>query len=743
MAKKTNDKLRRQVQGVFTEAGRKILNYKQVASRLNIDSTEGKNEVLLAMKQLAKENLIEEIDTGRYVTLFVHQFVTGKVDITQQGTAYVTPDEGGDDIFIGANFTHTALHGDQVKVSLFAHQVQGKATGEIVEIVARAKTLFVGTVQVHYNYAFLIPDDKKMRINIFIPKEKIGSAKQGDKATARITEWTPDEENPFGEIVEVLGRPGDHETEMNAIVIEYGFANRFPEEVEKEADKISLNIPAAEIKNRKDFRKVLTFTIDPEDAKDFDDALSFQVLPNGHYEIGIHIADVSHYIPENSKLDEEALRRATSVYLVDRTIPMLPEKLSNGVCSLRPNEDKLTFAVVVEMNDQAEVLSTWFGKTVIHSKRRFSYEEAQERLETKEGDLAQELSVLNNLAKILKEKRFKKGAISFETQEVKFKLDEQFKPIDLYVKIRKDAHKLIEEFMLLANRKVAEYASSLGKGDKKKTFVYRIHEEPNEDKIRMFNIFAARWGHKILTQSQKSISQSFNHLLEEVEGKPEQNLIQSQAIRTMSKAYYGCKKSLHYGLAFEHYTHFTSPIRRYPDLMVHRLLQQYLNQGVSANEAHYEAMCKQSSQMEVKAADAERASVKYKQVEYIKEFIGETFDGIISGVTEWGIYVEISIYRAEGLLRLANMGDDYYDYDQQNQWIIGRRSRIKYQLGDPIQVVVVAADIFKRQIDLSLTGAASMRDLGRRGSSDSRKRSEKGKDRGLKSKKGNRKGKRR
>jgi len=744
MAKKSNDKLKKQVQRVFSEAGRKILNYKQVAKRLDIDSTEGKNEVLLVMKQLAKENLIEEIDAGRYVTLFVHQFIMGKVDITQQGSAYVTPEEGGDDIFIGANFKNTALNGDTVKVSLFAHEINGKPTGEIVEVIERAKALFVGTIQVHYNYAFLIPDDKKTHINIFIPKEKIGSAKQGDKAIARITDWTAEEENPFGEIVEVLGRPGDHETEMNAIVIEYGFANRFPEEVEKEADKISLKIPAAEIKKRKDFRDTLTFTIDPEDAKDFDDALSFKLLPNGNYEIGIHIADVSYYIPENSKLDEEALRRATSVYLVDRTIPMLPEKLSNGVCSLRPNEDKLTFAVVVEMNAKAEVLHTWFGKTIIHSKRRFSYEEAQVRLETKTGDLFEELNILNELAKILKEKRFKKGAISFETQEVKFKLDEHFKPIDLYVKIRKDAHKLIEEFMLLANRKVAEYASSLGKGDKKKTFVYRIHEEPNEDKIRMFNIFAARWGHKILTQSQQSISQSFNHLLEEVEGKPEQNLIQSQAIRTMSKAYYGCKKSMHYGLAFEHYTHFTSPIRRYPDLMVHRLLQQYLHEGPSANEAHYEAMCKQSSQMEVKAADAERASVKYKQVEYIKEFIGEEFDGIISGVTEWGIYVEISIYRAEGLLRLNNMGDDYYDYDQQNQWIIGRKSRIKYQLGDPIKVVVVAADIFKRQIDLSLIGSEIRRDFGRRGSSsEGRKRGDRGKAIVGKGKKGSKKGRRR
>ena len=732
MAKKSNEKLKKQIQRVFAEAGRKILNYKQVARKLEIDSTEGKNEVLKTLKQLASEKLIEEIDAGRYVTVFVHQFVIGRVDMTQTGTAYVKREDGEEDVFIASEFKNTALNGDKVKVSLFAHHMNGRQSGEIIEVLERAKSKFVGVVQVHYNYAFLIPDDKKMHINIFIPKEKIGNAKQGDKAIAQITEWTADEENPFGEIIEVLGRPGSHETEMNAIVIEYGFANRFPEEVEREAEKIPEKIPASELKNRRDFRKTLCFTIDPEDAKDFDDAISFEVSGSDKYEIGIHIADVSHYIPEGSQLDKEALNRATSVYLVDRTIPMLPEKLSNGVCSLRPNEDKLTFSVVVQMNAKAEVLDTWFGKTVIHSQRRFTYEEAQTRLETKEGDLATELNILNELAKILKEKRFKKGAISFETQEVKFKLDENFKPIDLFVKVRKDAHKLIEEFMLLANRKVAEYASSLGKGEHKKTFVYRIHEEPNEDKIRMFNIFASRWGHKILTQSQKSISQSFNQLLEDVEGKPEQNLIQSQAIRTMSKAYYGCKKSMHYGLAFEHYTHFTSPIRRYPDLMVHRLLFNYLHQGKSPNEAHYEEMSKQSSQMEVKAADAERASVKFKQVEYIKDFVGDEFAGIISGVTEWGLYVEISQYRAEGLLRIANLGDDFYDYDENNHWIIGRRTHRKFQLGDQISVVVVAADIFKRQIDLSLAGE-NVRFEGKRGKDKGSERRGKSADRGNKS----------
>ncbi len=722
--KNDNSKLKKQIQLVFGEAGRKVFNHKQIAAKLDINSSEGKNEIISALKQLAAEKLIEEIDPGRYVTLFVHQFIIGRVDMTQQGAAYVVPENGQEDIYISSDHKGTALNGDKVKVSLFAHKVQGKQSGEIVEVIERSKTQFVGIVQVHYNYAFLKPDDKKMHTNILIPKEKLGKAKQGDKAIARITEWWAEEENPFGEIVEVLGKPGEHETEMNAIIVEYGFATKFPPEVEKEADKIPDKISSEEIKRRKDFRKTLTFTIDPEDAKDFDDAISFKVLEKGVFEIGVHIADVAYYIPIGGKLDEEALKRGTSVYLVDRTIPMLPEKLSNGVCSLRPNEDKLTFSVVMQINEEAEVLDTWYGKTVIHSQRRFSYEEAQERLESKEGDLATELNMLNGLAKILKEKRFKKGAISFETQEVKFKLDENFKPIDLFVKIRKDAHKLIEEFMLLANRKVAEYGYSQGKGDNKKTFVYRIHEEPNEDKLKMFNIFASRFGYKILLQSQKSISQSFNSLLEQVEGKPEQNLVQSQAIRTMSKAYYGTKKSMHYGLAFEHYTHFTSPIRRYPDLMVHRLLFEYLNKGKSGDQAHYEDMCKQSSAMEVKAADAERASVRYKQVEYISAFIGDEFDGIISGVTEWGIYIEISKYKCEGMLRLNNMGDDYYEYDESNQWIIGRRTRRKFQLGDPIKVIVTAADIFKRQIDLALVDDGVKKDF-RKGWEDEKKRRDK------------------
>jgi ribonuclease R len=491
---------------------------------------------------------------------------------------------------------------------------------------------------------------------------------------------------------------------MHAIIAEFGFSIKFPDEVEAEANAISTIITKEEIAKRKDFRKVLTFTIDPEDAKDFDDAISFQIIKEGIYEVGVHIADVSHYVIPGTKLDAEALNRATSVYLVDRTIPMLPEKLSNGLCSLRPNEEKLTFSAVFTMNENGDVLSQWLGKTVIYSDRRFAYEDAQERIETGTGDLATEINILNSIAKKLKERRFKNGAVNFETEEVKFKLDENFKPVGIFKKVRKDAHKLIEEFMLLANRTVAEDVFKMGKADSKKTFVYRVHEHPSDEKLKTFSNFANRFGYSILTTSAKAIAQSFNDLLAEVEGKPEQNIIQQMAVRSMMKAYYSTKKTSHYGLAFDYYSHFTSPIRRYPDLMAHRLLFSYLHKGKSADENQYEAMCKQSSVMEVQAADAERASVRYKQVEYLKDFIGHEFMGIISGVTEWGMYVEITEYKCEGMVKLSNLADDFYEFDEHNQWIIGRRTHKKYQLGDQIHVTVKGADTVKRQVELDIVG---------------------------------------
>lgn len=699
MAKKN---LTNAISKVFSEAGKKVLNPKQIAAKLNITSTQEKNTLINNLKQMAAQDLLEEVSPGKYILKTYHQFIEGRVDMTQHGSAYIIPSEGGDDIFIAHEYLNRALHGDIVKVQPFATRSGQKPHGEIVEIIQRNKTKFVGTVKLHFNYAFLIPDDKKVYVDIFIPKEEINQAKDGDKAIAEITNWQIAEHNPFGKIIEVLGKPGEHETEMNAIVAEFGFASKFDASVEKEANKISDKIPKSEIANRKDFRKTLTFTIDPHDAKDFDDALSFVTLDNGNYEIGIHIADVSHYVTQGTLLDKEAFKRGTSVYLVDRTIPMLPEKLSNGLCSLRPNEDKLTFSVVVELDKDANLIKQWIGKTIIHSQRRFSYEEAQDRIETGIGDLANELIILNNLAKILKQNRFKKGAINFESNEVKFKLDENFKPVDVYLKVRKDAHKLIEEFMLLANRLVAEFGSTKGKNAQAKTFVYRIHDDPSAEKLNLFKIFAARFGYYLKTNNAKEVAFSLNQISESVEGKPEQNIIQSQAVRTMSKAYYGTKKTSHYGLAFDNYTHFTSPIRRYPDLLVHRLLFEYLNKGKSAAQDQIEELCKHASAMEVKAAEAERASIRYKQVEYMQDFVGHEFDGIVSGITDWGIYAEMTQFRAEGMIRLADLDDDYYDFDEKNQWIIGRSTRKKYQVGDLIKVLVLRADIYKRQIDLAM-----------------------------------------
>lgn len=710
MKRETNLKfVRKEIEKLFTANRKKAFNYKQISSALNVESTEGKNHIIRTLKQLEKEGIIEEIMPGKYLALMTSQFITGRMELTQRGAGFVIPDEGGDDIYISSDHLNTALHGDKVRINLFARKSGNRLEGEVVEVTERKRDTFVGVVELGYNYAFVSPDDKRIPVDIFIPADKINKARNGDKVVARVTEWNSDHKNPFGEIIEILGKPGEHNTEMHAIIAEYGFANKFPDAVEQEANRIPDKISKAEIAKRRDFRKITTFTIDPEDAKDFDDALSIQPLDNGNFEIGVHIADVSHYVTPGTTLDDEAFERATSVYLVDRTIPMLPEKLSNGVCSLRPKEEKLTFSAVFTMTPKGEVLDQWIGKTVIYSDRRFSYEEAQERIESGQGDFADEIITLNNIALILRDKRFKNGAVNFETEEVKFKLDENYKPIGIYKKVRKDAHKMIEEFMLLANRSVARFVHDM-KGEKQpKTFVYRVHEPPSEEKLKLFNMFASRFGLSIQTTSQKAISTSFNNLLNQVEGKPEQNIVQSMAVRSMMKAYYTTKKTSHYGLAFDFYTHFTSPIRRYPDLMAHRLLFSYLNKEKSAKEAEYEEKCKHSSQMEIQAADAERASVRYKQVEYIRDFIGEQFKGIISGVTEWGIYVEITEYKCEGMIRLANLTDDFYEYDEFNQWIIGRRSRRTFQLGGEVEVMVKNADLQKRQIDLDIVELLSAR----------------------------------
>ena len=714
----------KEIERFFAANSKKAFNYKQICAALNIESTEGKNYIIRTLKQMEKDGMIDEVMPGKYLALLSTHFITGKLEVTQRGAGFVIPEDGSeikDDIYIGSENLNTGLHGDTVKVNLFAKRSGSRVEGEVIEVLKRKREEFVGVVELGHNYAFISPDDKRVQIDIFIPEGKINNAKNGEKVRARVVDWSNEHKNPIGEIIEILGKPGDHNTEMHAIIAEYGFANKFPIEVEKDADKISEIITKDEIAKRRDFRKITTFTIDPEDAKDFDDALSIEEVEDGIYEIGVHIADVSHYVTPNTVLDAEAFERATSVYLVDRTIPMLPEKLSNGVCSLRPHEEKLTFSAVFKMTLDGEILDKWIGKTVIYSDRRFAYEEAQDRIESKVGDFAKEINTLNNIALILRKARFKNGAVNFETEEVKFKLDENYKPIGIYKKVRKDAHKMIEEFMLLANRTVAEFVHKM-KGEKQpKTFVYRVHEPPSEEKLKLFNLFAARFGLSIQTTSQKSISTSFNNLLNDVEGKPEQNIVQNMAVRSMMKAYYSTKKTSHYGLAFDYYTHFTSPIRRYPDLMAHRLLFSYLNNGKSANELEYEEKCKHSSQMEIQAADAERASVKYKQVEYIKQFIGEQFNGLISGVTEWGIYVEITEYKCEGLVRLANLTDDFYDYDEFNQWIIGRRTRKIFQLGGEIKVIVKQADLQKRQIDLDVAEVSAPRRINHKIDKNARK----------------------
>jgi len=688
---------------IFEQNGNTPLNYKQVAAKLNIRDADDRRVIFDILKDETFKGTLRESAPGKFQLLELKTFIEGKVDLTADGSAFIiTDDEFESDIFVAPRKLRTALNGDRVKVYVYAKSRGKNKEGEVIEILQRAKMEFTGIVKLSERFAFFIPDDRKMMHDIFIPMSELNGAKNGIKAVAEITDWPVDAKNPIGRIKHILGTQGENDTEMNAILAEYGFPLAFPAEVEHESEEISDIITPEEIAKRRDFRDVTTFTIDPFDAKDFDDALSYRVLENGNYEVGVHIADVSHYIMPDSALDKEALDRATSVYLVDRVIPMLPERLSNGLCSLRPKEDKLCFAAVFEMDEDANVINQWFGKTVIHSNRRFTYEEVQEVIENKTGDFEQEILKLNALAHKLRERKFKNGAISFETTEVKFKLDETGKPTGVYVKERKDAHKLIEDFMLLANRKVAEHVSKMGKGKHKYTFVYRVHDTPKPDALANFAQFAAKFGYRINTKSDKETAKSLNYLMEDVEGKKEQNVLTQLAIRSMAKAIYTTKSSSHYGLAFDHYTHFTSPIRRYPDVMVHRLLFHYLNGGQSANEEHYEKLCQHSSQMEKKAADAERASVKYKQAEYLRDQVGNVFSGVISGVTEWGMYVEIIENKCEGMVRLRDISDDFYTLDEKNYAIIGQRKKKVYQLGDEVKIRVKNVDLTKKQIDFSL-----------------------------------------
>jgi len=707
MAKKKSSQIKlvltQLISDVLENSNNEALNYKQVSAKLNITDTESRETILEILKEQAQKGVFTEAEKGKFKLKDLKTFITGKVDMTADGAAFIIPDDEFEkDVFVSARKLHNALHGDKVKVYIYAKKSGRKNEGEVVEIIQRLKTDFIGVIKISDRFAFVSIDDKKMLHNIFVPLTDLAGAKNGQKVQVAITDWPEGAKNPIGKIINILGTQGENDTEMNAILAQYGFPLSFPPEVEKEANDIPEQITEEDLKNRKDFRETVTFTIDPADAKDFDDAISFKKLDNGNYEIGVHIADVSHYVQPKSWLDKEAYSRATSVYLVDRVIPMLPERLSNGVCSLRPHEDKLCFAAVFELDDEANIKNEWFGRTVIHSDRRFSYEEAQEVIENKNGDYAAELLKLNELAYILRDRKFKNGAISFESTEVKFQLDEKGKPVGVYVKERKDAHKLIEDFMLLANKKVAEFIAKKGKGKQKYTFVYRSHDSPNLENLGNFALFAARFGYKINMKSDKDIAKSLNFLMEDVEGKKEQNVLTQLAIRSMAKAVYTTRKTSHYGLAFDHYTHFTSPIRRYPDVMVHRLLAAYLNGERSANEDEYETAASHSSAMEKRAADAERASIKYKQVEYLEENVGKLFMGIISGVTEWGMYVELIENKCEGMIRLKDIADDFYVLDEKNYCIIGQRKKKKYQLGDEVKVKVKKVDLSKRQIDFSL-----------------------------------------
>jgi ribonuclease R len=631
------------------------------------------------------------------------EVLEGVVDFVNPRFAFIIVEGREEDIWVNADDLKFALDGDRVKVNVFPTAKGRRPEGEVVEIISRRRDEFVGKIELSERFAFVIVDNKKMHLDIFVPNNAINGAQKGEKVIVKITEWHTAKSSPVGKVTQVLGKAGSHNTEMHAILAEYDLPIKFPEEVEADAKKIRSKVTTAEIKRRTDFRTITTFTIDPADAKDFDDALSIRKLENGNWEVGIHIADVTHYVTPNTALENEAQYRATSIYLVDRVVPMLPEKLSNDLCSLKPKVDRLTFSAVFELDDDANIYNQWFGRTVIYSDRRFSYEEAQERLETKEGDFAQELNLLNDLAKKLNAKRFKMGAINFETVEVKFNLDKHGTPIGIYLKERKDSHKLIEEFMLLANQKVAEYVYNLQKDGKDRTMVYRVHEQPIADKLQNFAVFAKKFGYDIAL-SGRAMTASINRLIENSEGTPQQNILQSLAIRTMAKARYSTEAIGHFGLAFAHYTHFTSPIRRYPDMMAHRLLQYYLDGRADIERVEIEKQCKHSTDMEKRAADAERASIKYKQVEYMqilsKHEKGKIYEGVVSGVTEWGVYVEITETKCEGMVRASDILDDFYELDSENYRLVGRKTKNVIVFGDSVKVKIKDTNLEKRTMDL-------------------------------------------
>lgn len=688
---------------IFRNAPKVAFNYKQLSTLLGLTDHAQQLEVVDTLYDLAGDGLISEVDRGRYRYSAKNMTAEGTFTRRSNGKNSFLPEDGGDPIFVAERNSGHAMDGDKVRVQLLAKRRGAEPEAIVIEVLETKERTYVGKLQIAKGLSFLITEDKTLANDIFIPKDKLKGGKDGDKVVVKIMEWPDGAKNPLGEVIDVLGQAGENNAEMHGILAEYGLPYKYPEAVEKAADKIPDTIDAKEIAKREDYRNVLTFTIDPADAKDFDDAISAQRLPNGNWEVGVHIADVTYYVHPDTIIDKEAQSRATSIYLVDRTIPMLPERLCNQLCSLRPDEDKLCFAAIFELNENADILNTHICRTVIRSNRRFAYEEAQAVLETGEGDCKDELLALNALAKKLREKRFKDGAINFDRYEVKFDIDEKGKPLRVYFKVSKDANKLVEEFMLIANRAVAEYVGKTKDDKKSKTFVYRIHDLPDPDKMENFASFIRRFGYKLKTQGSKSdVSKGINSLLDTVQGKPEENLIESVAIRSMQKAIYSTVNIGHYGLAFDFYTHFTSPIRRYPDMMVHRLLAHYMEGGRSVSRDKYEDLCKHCSDMEQVAANAERDSIKYKQVEFMSDKLGQVFDGVISGVTEWGLYVELNDNKCEGLVPIRDLDDDYYEFDEKNYCLIGRRTKRQYRLGDPLTIRVAQANLERKQLDFEL-----------------------------------------
>ena len=680
-----------------------VISLKYIFSELKLTTHPLKMLCMDILSDLLADDYITEVDKNKYKLNNHGIEMTGTFQRKSNGKNSFIPEGGGDPIFVAERNSAHAMNNDKVRIAFYAKRRGCEAEGEVIEILQRANDTFVGTLEVEKSYAFLVTENRTLANDIFIPKDKLKGGKTGDKAVVKVTEWPDKAKNPIGQVLDILGKAGDNTTEMHAILAEFGLPYVYPQSVEKAADKIPAEISAEEIARREDFRKVTTFTIDPKDAKDFDDALSIRPLKDGLWEVGVHIADVTHYVKEGSIIDKEAEKRATSVYLVDRTIPMLPERLCNFICSLRPNEEKLAFSAIFDITEKGEVRDSRIVHTVIESDRRFTYEEAQQIIETKEGDFKDEILMLDTIAKALHEKRFTAGAINFDRYEVKFEIDEKGKPISVYFKESKDANKLVEEFMLLANRTVAEKIGKAPKGKKPKVLPYRIHDLPDPEKLDNLAQFIARFGYRLRTSGTKTdVSKSINHLLDDIQGKKEENLIETVSIRAMQKARYSTHNIGHYGLAFDYYTHFTSPIRRFPDMMVHRLVTRYMDGGRSVSETKYEDLCDHSSNMEQIAANAERASIKYKQVEFMSERLGQTYDGVISGVTEWGLYVELNENKCEGMIPIRDLDDDYYEFDEKNYCLRGRRKNRIYSLGDAITVKVARANLEKKQLDFAL-----------------------------------------